>query len=483
VSIGEVTAVRLTPDHSRVEVTAKIDRSAAGLMVEDARFWIVEPRVTLSGISDLGTLLSGNFIGFEAGLSSMTRRTFTGLDAPPIITGDQPGQQFVLKAETLGSLGIGSPVYYRRLQAGRVVGYGLAGNGTAVEITIFVNAPYDRYVNRDTRFWNVSGLDVSVGAEGVEVRTESLVALFVGGIAFDGTSVSAKAEPARVNTDFTLYHDRVTAMKQLQSIASRYVLYFAESLRGLSVGAPVTLLGRPAGEVTAIGLDLDEATLNIRGRVEIVSFPERLLVRSDRTAAAADIAERRAREPRGVFRRLVEQRGLRAQLRTANLLTGQLYVAFDYFPDAPKAKIDWTQNEPVLPVMPSGFPDVGVKLTRIVAKLDKLPLEAIGDDLSKALIAMNQALGNANALVTRVDEGVIPGVTATVEELRHTIARVNGILKNTDATLLGKDAPAQLQLRDTLQELARAARSLRVLTDYLERHPEALIRGKTEETP
>ena len=133
--------------------------------------------------------------------------------------------------------------------------------------------------------------------------------------------------------------------------------------------------------------------------------------------------------------------------------------------------------------MPSGFPDVEVKLTRIVAKLDKLPLEAIGDDLSKALIAMNQALGNANALVTRVDEGVIPGVTATVEELRHTIARVNGILKNTDATLLGKDAPAQLQLRDTLQELARAARSLRVLTDYLERHPEALIRGKTEETP
>jgi paraquat-inducible protein B len=471
VNIGEVTAVRLTSDYSRVEVTAQIARSAAALMVEDAKFWIVEPRVTLSGISGLDTLLSGNFIGFEAGRSSEARRTFIGLDAPPIITGDQPGRQFVLKAETLGSLGIGSPVYYRRLQAGRVVGCGLARSGTAVEITIFVNAPYDRYVHRDSPFWNVSGLDVSVGAEGVEVRTESLVALFAGGIAFDTPSLTAKAEPAPANAEFTLYHDQVAAMKELESIASRYVLYFDESLRGLSVGAPVTLLGRPAGEVTAIGLDLDEATLDIRGRVEIVSFPDRLL------------AKRRGGDLRGVLQRLVEQRGLRAQLRTANLLTGQLYIAFDYFPDAHTAQIDWTQKEPVLPVVPNPLADVESKLTRIVAKLDRLPLEAIGDDLGKALIALAQTLGNANALVTQVDEGVIPGVTATIEELRHTIAGVNGILKNTDATLLGKDAPAQRQLRDALQEVARAARSLRVLADYLERHPEALIRGKPSETP
>jgi paraquat-inducible protein B len=165
------------------------------------------------------------------------------------------------------------------------------------------------------------------------------------------------------------------------------------------------------------------------------------------------------------------------------LLTGQLYIAFDYFPDAHRAQIDWTQKEPVLPVVPNPLADVESKLTRIVAKLDRLPLEAIGDDLGKALIALAQTLGNANALVTQVDEGVIPGVTATIEELRHTIAGVNGILKNTDATLLGKDAPAQRQLRDALQEVARAARSLRVLADYLERHPEALIRGKPSETP
>jgi len=274
VNIGQVTAVRLSSDYSKVEVTAKIAKSAAGLIVEDAKFWIVEPRVTLSGITGLGTLLSGNYIGFEAGKSNKKQRNFTGLEVPPIITGGQPGRQFVLKAEDLGSLGIGSPIYYRRLQAGQVIAYDLAGDGKAIELKVFVNAPYDRHVNSGTRFWNASGVDVSIGAGGVEVRTQSLVALVAGGIAFDTPPFAAKAEPAAANTAFTLYSDRPIAMKQPDVIAARYVLHFTETLRGLSVGAPVALLGLPAGEVTAVGLDIDPTTRTIRGRVEIVSYPE-----------------------------------------------------------------------------------------------------------------------------------------------------------------------------------------------------------------
>ena len=247
VNIGQVTAVRLSPDYSKVEVTAKIDKSAAGLMVEDAKFWVVEPRVTLSGVSGLGTLLSGNYIGFEIGKSEKQQRKFTGIEVPPIITSGQPGRQFVLKAENLGSLGIGSPIYYRRLEVGQVIAYDLAGDGKGVDIKVFVNAPYDRYVNPGTRFWNASGLDVSVGAGGLEVRTQSLVALIAGGLAFDTPPFAAKSEPAVVNTVFTLYIDQATAMRQPESDAARYVLYFPESLRGLSVGAPVTLLGSHGG--------------------------------------------------------------------------------------------------------------------------------------------------------------------------------------------------------------------------------------------
>jgi len=501
VNIGRITAVRLSDDSSKVEVTAKIDKSAAGLIVEDAKFWVVEPRITLSGISGLGTLLAGNYIGFEVGKSTKKERKFTALDVAPIITSGMPGRQFVLKAPDLGSLGVGSPIYYRRLQAGQVIAYDLTSDGEGVDLKIFVNAPYDRYVNPGTRFWNASGVDVSLGAGGVEVRTESLVALIAGGIAFDTPPFAARPEPAAMNTGFTLYRDRSTAMKQPESISARYVLYFDESLRGLSAGAPVTLLGLPAGEVTEVGLELDPVKLNVRGRVEIVSYPERLLARTSASQTAALEGLARSGQQRHVFlQRLVEQRGLRAQLRSGSLITGQLFVAFDYFPDAPKVKVDWSGDVAVLPVVPSTITDIEAKLTGIVAKLDKLPYETIGADLTKVLAGVSVTLQDASKAVNRIDTDVTPElkttlqaaslalgtvdgmlkneVNTTLDELRRALATADGVLKSTDAALLGKDAPGQLELRDALHEVTRAARSLRGLTDFLERHPESLIWGK-----
>src|SRR5438477_1009803 len=162
VRIGQVTAVELSEDYAKVVVRAKIAKHAAGLMVEDAKFWVVEPRISISGVSGLNTLLSGNYIGFQAGKSAEYQRTFVGLDDPPIIT-DQPGQKFILKSPTLGSLGIGTPIYYRRLTVGQVAAFNLAADGKSVEITVFVNAPYDKYVTPETRFWSASGINVSVG--------------------------------------------------------------------------------------------------------------------------------------------------------------------------------------------------------------------------------------------------------------------------------------------------------------------------------
>jgi paraquat-inducible protein B len=484
VNIGQVTAVKLSSDHSKVEVTAKIDKSAADLMVADAKFWVVEPRVTLSGVSGLGTLLSGNYIGFEVGRSDKPQRTFTGLEVAPIITGGQAGRQFALKAENLGSLGIGSPIYYRQLQAGQVIAYDLTADGKSVQMKVFINAPYERYVTPGTRFWNASGVDVSLGAGGIDVRTQSLVSVLAGGVAFDTPPFTTVAEAAAPDTVFTLYTDKATAMKQPDSIANHYVLHFDESLRGLSVGAPVTLLGLPAGEVTDIGLSIDPATMKVRGRVQMVSFPERLVARlGSSKAAIGKMVEGNAQQRQALMQRLVEQRGLRAQLRSGNLLTGQLFVAFDFYPDAPKVKIDWSREVPELPVVTSTVSDLETKITGIVAKLDKLPLEAIGADLTKALASLSQTLEDASKAVNRIDSDVTPELKSTLDGLRGTFSAVDRTLNNADATLVGKDAPAQQDLRDALQEIARAARSLRILTDFLERHPESLIRGKTEENP
>jgi paraquat-inducible protein B len=482
VKIGLVTAVELSEDYDRVLVKASIARHAAGLMVEDAKFWIVQPRVSLSGISGLSTLLSGNYIGFEAGKSTEDERKFIGLEEPLAVT-YQKGRKFVLKAPALGSIDVDSPVYYRQVNVGRVSAYNLAPDGKSVEITVFVQSPYDKYVTDKTTFWNASGLHVSIGADGVDVHTESLAALVGGGVAFDLPEFQAAGTPAAANAAFILHRNRAIAMKQPDPVERRYALYFNESVRGLSVGAPVTLFGLRIGEVTAVGLDFDPAKGVVRPRALITLFNNQIdgmLTPQQRAASGASGDDVRAKARLQALRRAIEERGLRAQLRTGSLITGELYVAFEYFPNAPKAKIDWMRDPLELPVVPGSLAELEAKLGSILAKIDNMPLDAIGTELKNTLASANQTLKDADTLVKRIDAQVVPEGMKTLEELRRAIVSADRALTNADTAFLGKDAPVPQDLRDTLQEVARAARSVRVLVDYLERHPEALIRGKTE---
>ncbi len=275
VTIGQVTTVELTDDYSKVQVTAQIAKHAAALMVDDAKFWIVQPTISLSGVSGLNTLLSGQYIGFQAGTSSQKQRTYVAIDAPPLIT-DQPGRRFTLNAATLGSVGVGAPVYYRSLPVGEVAAYKLAPDGKSIEVTIFVNAPYDKYVTAETRFWNASGIQASAGANGIEIQTESIVSVLVGGIAFDVPDFLMPGPPAPANKEFALFRNRAIAMTQPDPVERHFVLYFDESLRGLSVGAPVTLFGLTVGNVAEVGLVYDQEKLVVRPRVLITFSPERL---------------------------------------------------------------------------------------------------------------------------------------------------------------------------------------------------------------
>jgi paraquat-inducible protein B len=266
-------------------------------------------------------------------------------------------------------------------------------------------------------------------------------------------------------------------------VARVYALNFTESVRGLSVGAPVTILGLPAGEVTQVGLSIDPATMAFRPRVLITFYPERLLARviaQDRAAGNVMI-EGSEKIRLQLIRRIVEEQGLRGQLRSGNLLTGQLFVAFNYFPDAPKPKIDWTKDPLELPVVPSTIPDLEAKLTGILEKLDSLPLEAIGKEVQKDLTALSRTLDDTSKLLSRLDTELVEPLKTTLEETRRALASADTMLTNTDATLVGKNAPVQQDLREALQEMVLAARSLRVLADYLERHPESLIRGKSKQ--
>ena len=482
VIIGQVKTIQFTEDYANVEVTAKISKRAAGLMVEDAQFWVVRPTISLSGISGLNTLLSGNYIGFQAGTSTVERSDFTGLDKAPFVAG-QLGREFTLKAADLGSLAAGSPLYYRRLPVGQVIGFDLTPDGKSIDIQVFVNAPYDKFVSLGTRFWRVSGFDVTFDANGLDVRTESLAALLVGGLSFDAPPFVHDTTIAPPDAIFQLYNDRATAMKARDAMTRVYVLRFNESLRGLSVGAPVTYLGVQIGEVIDIGFDFEPEKANIVPRVSITFYPERLLTITEpaQQARVEQFLKGDDKRRNAFLQRMIDERGLRAQLRTGSLLTGQLYVAFDYFPKAAKAGITFNRGVAELPVVPSGLVDLEAKLGSILDKIDKLPLDQIATELKKDLESLDETLTGATRLIKRVDTEIVPTLKTDLEALHRALGSMERTLKNADASLLGPDAPAQQELRDALNEFTRAARSLRVFLDYLERHPDSAIRGKLQE--
>lgn len=498
VEIGKVEAVALSEDYSRIVVTAKIEKSAEKLMAGGARFWVVKPRVSLSGVSGISTLLSGNYIRFEPGTSGRPERVFTGLDTPPPVTSEVPGRVFLLRADTLGSLGAGSPVYYRRLNVGQVISYALADDGKSVIIHIFLNAPFDRFVTPNTRFWEASGVDVTAGADGFTLRSESLLALLVGGIAFETPPAEGGDNTAVAdNAVFPLSADRVTALSPREVSADRYTLYFSDSLRGLSVGAPVNFLGLPVGEVTDIYLEFVPGTQTLRTRVETAIYLHRFFTHLQKPEAvsAKDVPLKTRQQ---LMERQVADKGLRAQLRSGSLVSGQLYVALDFFPNAPRAGIDWTRKPPRFPTVPAELTELQAMAKRLLAKLDKVPVEEIGNETRQAIADLDRTLrrlegqtlpeaertfASIDRTMGRVGAEIVPEARRTLEELRKAAASAERALANADRQLLGADAPARQELSDALRETARAARSIRLLADYLEKNPSALIRGKGGENP
>jgi paraquat-inducible protein B len=475
VTIGQIVTVQLSDDYSQVVATAKMSKNAADLIVEDAKFWVVAPHVTLSGVSGLNTLLSGQYLGFEAGKSHKPARKFIVLDVPPVIT-DQPGSRFRLVAKSLGSVGVGAQVSYHSLPVGQVESYMLAPDGKTIVASIFINAPYDRYVTPQTRFWNASGVDISMGANGFEVRTESLISALVGGLAFDVPEFLTASGPAPGNTEYVLYQTHALAMTQPETSERQFVLHFDESLRGLVVGAPVTLFGLTVGRVSDVGVEYNPATLNLRPRVLITFYPGRLS--SDMPGHEADhtIADMSTAERAKVLRHLIEDKGLRAQLQTGSLLTGDLYVDFNYVANAPKSKVVWGTEPQELPVSSGGLATIEAKLTSILTKVDNMPLGQIGGNVNSVLANLTKTLKDADVLLAKVDAQWVPEGTKTLEDLHRAIA-------NADHAYLSKDAPTAQEMHDMLRELTDTARSVRVFIDYLQQHPSTLIRGKKEESP
>jgi len=475
VEVGKVTAIRVADDLKSVQITAELVAGTERWLTERTRFWIARPRIAAGRVSGLDTLLSGAFIEMYPRPGEKRRRSFVGLEDPPLLKSDEPGKRFVLRSAG-GVLNAGAPLYYRGQQVGQVVDSRLDDEGKAVNIEIFVLAPHDRLVRTDTRFWNVSGLDVSLGADGIRVDSESFMTMLLGGVVFDTpASIDAATGPAEAGRVFPLYANREAAHARVYENKKRYMLFFEGSVRGLAVGAPVLLRGIEIGKVLDVQLDFDIKAFAFEIPVLIEIEPERVNIKGNADSVEYDEA----------IAQLVAG-GLRGQLQSRSLLTGQLYVELGFHPDAPPASITEEDGYQVVPTVAAPLDAVATKVNGLLNTIGRLPLEEIAGDLretvkgvnqlvssaqvSGSLNALQQLLAQANGTLAKLDKQLLPEAAATLSQARSTLSTAQGLVA-TDSAMIG-------EIMRLLRDLSSASRSINGLADYLERHPEALLKGK-----
>lgn len=481
VTVGKVENIQLSEDLSQVLVTAVMRREIGSHLTRDTRFWVVRARVAAGEVSGISTLLTGAYIGMIPGSGGKTVYRFEGLDKPPAVPQDTPGREFQLRASQLGSLDIGAPIYYRQVRVGRITHVDMAADGSAVMLNVFVEAPYHNQVKRNTRFYNASGLDLSISAEGVRVDTPSLSSLIVGGISFFTAAEDRNALPAHGDQVFTLYDNRDAANAAAYSYREYYLVYFEEPVRGLTKGSPVDFHGIKIGEVVSVRLLFDQDQLTFR-------IPVLIAIEPDRIELTGELAIPEYR----VMEALVEK-GLRAQQRTANLITGQRYVSLSVHPNTEPRKIVNDDAYPVLPTIPDPVGEITTTVKRVLERFYKLPIEATLNDIREAARQVQATAGSASleSAIDNIDVSFAEFKRVTASLNTDTLAQLNDMLAQAKTTLangqavldnagqvLGESAPAVYNLNRLLIDLQDAARSVKALADYLERHPDAIVFGK-----
>ena len=445
VEIGVIKSIRVNHETDDVIVKAEMVNDAQPYLYDKTRFWVVRARINASGVSGLDTLLSGAYVGIDPSSEGKKTSTFKGLEIPPVITGKIPGKHFVLHTKNLGSIERDVPIYYRKFSVGSVEHVKLDDDGESVTVRIFINAPYDQWVNKTTKFWNASGVDFSLTSNGINVDTESLVSLLIGGIAFESKEVSTNIIQAKNNSEFTLYKNHTDSLKKDYKIGFKYMLNFSDSIRGLSVGAPVDFRGVQVGEVTDIQLSYDIDKKKITVPITITIDYGRIALKGNKETASEIYKTHKSRTDYFI------KQGLRSQLETGSLLTGQMYVSMDFFPDAAPFTIDWSTDIPEFPTAPGTLGELKLHLSSILKKVDDM-------------------MTQVKELSYKLNHNLEPELSGTLKQAENTLVTIQDTLKN--------DSPLQQDMQMALREFTKAARSIKTLADYLERHPESLIQGK-----
>ena len=456
VEVGTVTGVSFGKELQSVKVTAELDKNMKPFLSEKTRFWVVQAKVGMGEIQGLDTLLSGVYIVIDPKKGDQNIRHFEGLDQIPVVTSGEKGRTFMLKADSIGSLDVGSPIYYKQLKAGSVASYKLDPEGNEVDIEVFVKAPFDKLVNDKTRFYNASGITANITADGIEVQTESLVSLVMGGLAFENFPVHGRGKQVEAGHVFSLYENLKEAKKLHYKRVLYFWVYFNDSIRGLSVGAPVEFRGVKIGEVVSFSLVGNSDTAEFKIPILIKIEPERFSI-------IGKTREKDSTVNMPVFTKLLKK-GFRAQLKSGNLLTGELFIDFDFYTDMPYEEPKQEYGYYIIPTVPTEMASLKNNAQTIMQRIASIPFEEIGQQMK--------------GLMEDLRTKTIPKVDSSVESVDHLVKDTNRMMNSARENYVDSTAEVNRKLLKLLDEMTRTTKSIKHLTDYLERHPESLIKGK-----
>jgi paraquat-inducible protein B len=466
VDMGLVEEVRLNDEFDGVIARVKLERQALSLLREDTRFWVVTARVGLGNVSGLDTLLSGAYIQLAPGEGKKEQRKFVALEKPPLTPAGAPGLRLLLTSEHASSISAGDAVLYNHYKVGRVESMTFDPGDRKAHYALFIDAPYHELVDSSTRFWDVSGISLSAGADGFKLRTGSLDTVLLGGVAFGLPSGISKGKPVEHNTRFELYSSYDDILQNPFVNGSHYVISFSRSIKGLSPGAPVEFRGIVIGRVERIMLK-EASAYGVKEGHEGHGDPIPVLIylepgRMELPDQPSSLQILQKSLINGV------QRGMRASLETGSLLTGAKYISIDYFSDAQEAAIGEFLGYPTIPTIETGLGQIEQKLNAALEKINSLPLEDTVSSANTALATLNATLASLNRVIDNQSTQQLPA------QLDQTLQDLQGTLES-----LSPDSEVYQSIQSSLLRLNRTLGNMESLTRTLSGQPNAAILPST----
>ena len=512
VDIGVVEKIEFSDDFSHTILTIDFIQGSEKFLRRSTRFWVVKPQLSLRGASGLGTLISGAYIEIEPGAGA-PQLHFVGLEKQPVVKSDEQGKKITLVTQKLGSIDTGSPIYYQGLLAGEVLGYELANDRKSTFVHTFIKDPFDQLIRGNTNFWNVSGINVSMGSDGFKVQTESIQSMMFGGVAFETPETLEQINTDIDNLVFTLHENYESIEKHAYTKKIKFIMFFDSSIRGLNLGAPVEFKGIKVGSVLDMRLEFDNDSTSFRIPVLIEIEPQRIIERRVQGGVPSHQA----------LKKLVE-RGLRARLQTGSLLTSQLFIELDMHPGSPVNLSGSDTPFPELPTLPtSNFGAITQSAEELLAKLNKVDIEEVTSVLvdtiktaNKTIHSADGAINSASALIE--DPAILETIenvrialenfkkvtqSEAIEDIRVSLKSFKSIMAKIDKSniqeaidaghltleslsqtldktsrVMEANSPIQYNLIELTREFEETARAIRSLVETLERNPQELIFGK-----